>query len=165
MLTFSLPHGKKAIPLLREAIFAELNKQWQSYDGCVIGHVIHPVWKPFHWPSSHLSKFSNVQYHRLAVGRGLTRIWNARLNFHHDTFCRFCQTSPETLEHLFMSCSCLKNQRNELISCCQTQQVDYSLQELFTNPKLQIPVERFIMTNLCRNIEETNCEQSDDSSS
>ena len=155
---------KKAIPLLREAFFIELNEQWQSYDGCQIGHLIHPFWKSHRWPSYHLSKFSNVQYHRLALGRGITKVWKSRINAHSDSFCRFCHNCPETLDHLFMTCSKLKNQREELMKSCQKHQLDYTLEEIFTNPKLQIPVERFINTNLISKLDETNQDRSDDSS-
>ena len=52
---------KRATHILKEAFFNELNEQWNNYNGCSIGHEIHPVWKHRRWKNSMLSKVTNVQ--------------------------------------------------------------------------------------------------------
>jgi len=134
--------------LLKEAFFHELNTLWNDYDGCKIGHIIHPEWKPLKWQNLMTCKRVNVQYHRLAVGRGNTQVWYDRIGISVNKNCRFCKNTEENIEHLFLHCQCLTTDRVLLKSKCEAHNITFDLQTLFTHPKLQIPVEKFIAKHI-----------------
>ena len=58
--------------------------------------------------------------------------------------CRFCGNENETVKHIIFHCSRLSEAQRKLQKACKTQGVDFSLQNLFTKPKLQRNVEEFL---------------------
>ena len=58
--------------------------------------------------------------------------------------CRFCGNENETVEHIFFRCSRLSEAQAILQKACKTHTLEFSLQKLFTKPKLQRNVEEFL---------------------
>ena len=101
---------------------------WNNYDGCEIGHIIHPTWEKLSWRNAMLSKSTNVQYHRLAVGRGNTRIWYDRIGISVGKTCRFCNATDETLKHIFLTCPNLQIETSLRSQCAK-----FNLEIFFLN--------------------------------
>ena len=58
--------------------------------------------------------------------------------------CRFCGNEDETVEHIFFRCSRLSEAQKILQKACKTHALEFSLQKLFTKPKLQRSVEELL---------------------
>ena len=70
--------------------------------------------------------------------------------------CRFCGNENETVKHIIFHCSRLSEAQRKLQKACKTQGVDFSLQNLFTKPKLQRNVEEFFYEIFKETINESN---------
>ena len=130
--------------------------QWAEYDGAHTCHAIHPTWKPLRWQRDMKSKLTCSWYHSVAIGRG--RFRNRRFDYGKcdSPACRFCGIENETVEHIIFRCSRLSEAQAKLQNACKTQGVDFSLQNLFTKPKLQRNVEEFLYEIFKETINESN---------
>jgi len=105
----------------------------------------------YNWPSYKLngvilSKITTTWYHQIACGRGRFR---ERMNLFDPSIsptCRFGCPANETVDHIFTSCPHLVVSRADLKIQCTSFDLRYNLKSLFTDPRLQIPVERFLLT-------------------
>ena len=141
---------------LRDAIYEELNMQWAQYDGAHTCHAIHPTWKPLRWQREMKSKLTCSWYHSVAVGRGRFRSRRFEYGMCDSPACRFCGNENETVKHIIFHCSRLSEAQRKLQKACKTQGVDFSLQNLFTKPKLQRNVEEFLYEIFKETINESN---------
>ena len=141
---------------LHDAIYEELNIQWAEYDGAHTCHAIHPTWKPLRWQREMKSKLTCSWYHSVAVGRGRFRSRRFEYGRCDSPACRFCGNENETVEHIIFRCSSLSEAQRKLQKACKTQGVDFSLQNLFTKPKLQRNVEEFLYEIFKETINEPN---------
>ena len=60
------------------------------------------------------------------------------------------------MKHIIFHCSRLSEAQRKLQKACKTQGVDFSLQNLFTKPKLQRNVEEFLYEIFKETINESN---------
>ena len=142
--------------LLRDAIYEELNMQWTQYDGSHTCHAIHPTWKPLRWQREMKSKLTCSWYHSVAVGRGRFRSRRFEYGMCDSPVSRFCGNENETVEHIFFRCSRLSEAQAILQKACKTHTLEFSLQKLFTKPKLQWNVEEFLYEIFKETINESN---------
>ena len=131
-----------------------LNMQWTQYDGSHTCHVIHPTWKPLRWQREMKSKFT--WYHSVAVGRSRFRGRCFEYGMCDSHVCRFCGNKDETVEHIFFRCSRLSEVQEILQKACKIHSLEFSLQKLFTKPKLQRNVEEFLYEILKKTVNKSN---------
>jgi len=62
--------SKKASMQIRDALFSEANKFWNSFPENTIIKTIHPTWKFSHFSRISHSRLTCSFYHSCAVGRG-----------------------------------------------------------------------------------------------
>ena len=104
----------------------------------------------YHWPcstlnSTKLSKLTTTWYHQIACGRGR---FNDRMSLFDHTVspnCRFGCYSTETVDHIFTTCPALQHERDTLRNHCTSLDLRHDLTSLFTDQRLQLYVERFLL--------------------
>ena len=127
-----------------------------QYDGSYTCHAIHPIWKPVRWQREMKSKLTCSWYHSVAVGRGRFRKRRFDYGMSDSPVCRFCSNENETEEHIIFRCPRLSEAQGLLQKACKTHELDFSMQNLFTKPKLQRSVEEFLYEIFKETIKEPN---------
>ena len=89
-------------------------------------------------------KLTCTWYHRLAVGRGRLRDRLHRCGMVGSPLCRLCGCETETIDHIFFRCASMREHAGKLRSHCKSLCLPFTLETLFTRPKLQLEVEEFL---------------------
>ena len=131
--------------LLFDAIYVELDTWWKKSDEALFCHEIHKSWKPIKWKRKCYSRRGSSLFHQVAVDRGKL---NYRAKYSKNRFqsvnCRYGCNLMETPTHVFLYCPVAKRKLASLRSLCFDFGIDYSLETLFTDPRLQVDMERFL---------------------
>ena len=93
-----------------------------------------------------LSKLTTTWYHQITCGR--VRFNDRMSKFDPATIsdkCRFGCNTTETVDHIFTSCIALRSERHILRDHCNTLDLRFVLSSLFTDIRLQLHVERFLL--------------------
>ena len=138
--------SKKASMQIRDALFSEANKFWNSFPENTIIKTIHPTWKFSHFSRISHSRLTCSFYHSCAVGRGKFNGFLHKIRSAPDPFCRLgCIHSPiEDLEHVFFHCTMNIEKIKKLKKKFEEKKIDYNLQNIFCENKIQFDVERFL---------------------
>ena len=136
---------KKIKRLLFDAIYSELTILWQSSDEAPYCHVIHKEWKPRKWRRKCFSRRGSSLYHQVAVDRGKLNYRSEYSNNRCKTLsCRFGCNLLETPSHIFLYCPVARCKLSSLRSSCFDFGLEYCLETLFTDTRLQVDMERFL---------------------
>jgi len=141
-----LNNSKKSSKLIRDALFSEANIYWGSFPGNCVTKAIHPEWKFLRFNRVCHSRFTSSVYHSCAVGRGKFNGFLHKISASPSPFCRLgCgQNSVEDLQHVFFDCLKNKEKIDKLKEKFKEKKIDYNVQNLFSENKMQIDVERFL---------------------
>ena len=96
------------------------------------------------WQREMKSKLTCSWHHSVAVGRGQFRSRFFSYGIVASTTCRLCGNEDETLDHILFSCPKLSEAQGILQNSCKAQNLEFSVQNLFSKPQLQFKVENFL---------------------
>ena len=140
---FACPRRDRA-SLIRKAMFAELTSYWNSMSLSILTRRIHPIWEERVLNRSMKCKLANSYYHRYALNRGPSNELLFNWQKCDSPLCRSGCGIVENIDHIFIDCCHNEHLRIELRSICLKNNITFSIQSIFSNPKLQEATERFI---------------------
>ena len=129
---------------IKKAMYLELTDLWNNNKCSAFTRRIHPEWKERPLARFMFSKEANVAYHRFAVNRGPTNDLKFKQNRCNSDRCRFGCHVCETVEHLFIDCKKLTNERENLKNEFKKRNIDFTLKNILTTSCVQYHVEKFI---------------------
>ena len=130
---------------LRSSLFTDLNSHWSGSKWATTTHLIHPVWNSRKLPTSMHCRYSHVLYNCAAVNRAPLRRWLYKTGRAKSELCRHGCNVVEDLDHVLNACHYVSTERTHLHFLCNKNACVYSYTDLFTNPGLQIGVEKLLL--------------------
>ena len=131
---------------LERAMFAELTNAWNASSVARHTHALVPIWKPRKHPLTHVSTRDERTLLRCCFSHNDTRTSKHFGPHHNSKTCRHCNLADETVDHLFLRCASLEEERIKLRSsipgfCSSPSQF---LRTALLDRRYAIDVQRFI---------------------
>ena len=131
--------------LIREAMYMDLTRCWNSYQGADFTRDIHTVWKPDPIGLDIDSRLGWSLVNGAVCGSSIFRDDMSRRGYTGSTQCRWGCNTRETVSHVLLHCSCYPEQRSRIREICRREEIDFTVKNLLVNPRLVRQVERFFL--------------------
>ena len=130
---------------LREALFSDLNRCWQMYEGGSRTRQLHGAWKG---PAIYLGmrrKIGTSYLHGACCGTGVLRAVMAESGYKGPVSCRKGCDETETLEHIIFECQHFSECRIKIKRACANLQIPFNLTNTMCHPGLHYLTEKFFI--------------------
>ena len=144
------PNRKSFRKTLERAMFSELTETWQKMKKARHTFAYIPVWRPRKLSLTHVSTKAERILLRCSFAHNDSRTSRHFGSLNHNMLCRHCGAANETIEHLFLQCTSLDGERNEL-SRSISMPLDAPgkfLRTTLLNRNFSIPAQRFALSAL-----------------
>ena len=134
----------KASILIRDAFYSEVNNFWQNFQCPPDIKIIHPSWKFSRFNKFCHSRYTCSIFHSCALGRGKLYGFLYKCGSAPSPNCRLGCPDHEDIAHVFIKCTQNQDKINNLKEQFKKSKLIYNLETIFTNPKDQIDVQKYL---------------------
>lgn len=135
----------KVASLIRDSLFCELSIFWQTFKPDSLIHSVHTNWEFLSFPRLCHNRYGSTLLHSSILNRAPCRAFLYRCNKVDDDLCRFGCQCTEDIVHFLFHCPGNEKERNQLKTLSQNNNISFSVKEVFSNYKMQIEVEKFLI--------------------
>ena len=99
---------------LRNAMYQEFTETWQKQKKASFTRKILPYWRMSYFDKHPISKASETVLIKSCFEQNFTLSFKKKYKPESNDTCRLCMSSTETIEHLFLECPEVDDQRMKL---------------------------------------------------
>ena len=137
---------------LREALFKDLDRCWQEYEGANQIRQLHAHWTGTSINLNMRCKLGTSHLHGACCGTGVLRCDLYASGVMVSDKCRKGCQVKETLDHVILGCPFYAKERRKLIKECEKLDLDVNVKNAMCHPELHLTTERFFVALSAKNV-------------
>ena len=129
--------------LIREAMYMDLTRCWTNYQGAGFTRGIHEEWRADSIELMMDSRLGWSLVNGAVCGNSIFRDDMSRRGYTGSIKCRWGCDTRENVTHVLLHCHCYSEQRSKMREICRQENVNFTVKNLLSHPRLVRQTERF----------------------